>query len=89
MSPIRKILGGVMIGGKIHAVGKLENGKFAAGFLHEGKDVDDSHQFECIRAAFDHWYASLPDGKSTSTPVTGSRTFRPVWLRSRPRTNGR
>jgi hypothetical protein len=78
MSPIRKILGGVMIGGKNHAVGKLGNGKFAAGFLHEGKGVDDSRQFECLSAAFDHWYASLPDGKLTSTPVTRFRTFKPV-----------
>jgi hypothetical protein len=78
MSPIRKILGGVTIGGQNHAVGKLENGKFAAGFLHEGKDVDASHQFESISTAFDHWHASLPDGESAATPVKSSWPFKPA-----------
>lgn len=47
--------------GKInHSVGKLENGRYAVGYLVPGQTVKIAAQFETLDAAFDHWLATLP-----------------------------
>lgn len=59
---VRKILGGVSVGGAPvkYGIGKLQNGKYAVGHLLPGQTVPTNRMFETLDAAFDHWYATLP-----------------------------
>ena len=69
MSRIRKILGSINIEGTKHAIGKLENGKFAVGKLYVTQVIDETQYFACINTAFDHWYAGLNDGEIFSNGI--------------------
>lgn len=57
---VKKILGEVRVNGRKHAIGKLENGRFAVGPLFLGQRIKPGQQFETVDSAFDHWYATLP-----------------------------
>lgn len=57
---VRLILGGIDLGTRQHAIGKLNNGRYAVGHLWPGKPVPPQHQFASLDAAFEYWYANLP-----------------------------
>ena len=57
---IRKVLGGISLDGAIHGIGKLENGKYAVGFLVVGEPVAVHSQFDNLDAAVEHWFDVFP-----------------------------
>ncbi|MBI5936721.1 MAG: hypothetical protein HY850_02620 [Betaproteobacteria bacterium] len=38
----------------------MSNGRYAVGHLSPGQPVAEAEQFDCLDAAFNHWYDTLP-----------------------------
>lgn len=66
MSKMRKILGFVSILKEGHAIGKLEDGKYAVDLLHANKQIISRRVFDCLDSAFDFWFSCVVSQMQTA-----------------------
>lgn len=56
---VKKILGGVTLESRHHAIAKLTGGGYAVGHLTPGAPVGQNQQFADLDSAFAHWHQRL------------------------------